>query len=155
MNGLNEYDYGARRRETGIPVWTTVDPLAEKYYNVSPYVYVGDNLINAIDPLGMDSVIYNHKDNTYTSTTRGYMKEVEVTAPALYKNTFMYFLFGELAFGNGRYLDSRINPYIYTPQELNRGADMELQVGLTVLGGAGAIEGLATGVGTSKIGYGI
>jgi RHS repeat-associated protein len=53
MNGLNEYDYGARRRETGIPVWTTMDPLAEKYYGVSPYAYVNNNLINKIDPIGL------------------------------------------------------------------------------------------------------
>jgi RHS repeat-associated protein len=54
MNGLNEYDYGARRRETGIPVWTTVDPLAEKHPEISPYVYCGDNPMNRIDPDGRD-----------------------------------------------------------------------------------------------------
>jgi len=53
MNGLNEYDYGARRRETGIPVWTTIDPLCEKYYNISPYAYCGDNPENRVDPTGM------------------------------------------------------------------------------------------------------
>ncbi len=127
--------------------------MCEKYYSGSPYAYVGDNPTNAIDPLGMDSAMYNPKDNTYTSTTHGTMKEVEVTAPALYKNTFMFLFFGELAFGNRRYLDNRINPYIYTPQELNRGADMEMQVGLTALGGVGAIEGFATGICTSKIGW--
>jgi RHS repeat-associated protein len=153
MHGLNWQDFGARWLDNVRMQWTTMDPLCEKYYNMSPYAYVGNNPTNAIDPLGMDSTIYNPKDNTYTSTTHGTMKEVEVTAPALYKNTFMYLFFGELAFGNRRYLDNRINPYIYTPQELNRGADMEMQVGLTVLGGAGAIEGLATGVGTSKIGW--
>jgi RHS repeat-associated protein len=52
MNGLNEYDYGARRRETGIPIWTTMDPLAEKYYGVSPYVYALDNPMKFIDPDG-------------------------------------------------------------------------------------------------------
>jgi RHS repeat-associated protein len=53
MNGLNQYDYGARRRETDIPVWTTMDPLCEKYYGVSPYAYVRNNLINKIDPAGL------------------------------------------------------------------------------------------------------
>jgi RHS repeat-associated protein len=52
MNGLNEYDYGARRRETGIPVWTTVDPLCEKYYGVSPYAFCAGNPVNRIDPDG-------------------------------------------------------------------------------------------------------
>jgi RHS repeat-associated protein len=54
MNGLNEYDYGARRRETGIPVWTTRDLLCEKYYNISPYVYANNNPVLNIDPDGQD-----------------------------------------------------------------------------------------------------
>ncbi|MBB3187870.1 RHS repeat-associated core domain-containing protein [Microbacter margulisiae] len=153
MHGLNWIDNEARMRSVNVPEFTTMDPLCEKYYNMSPYAYVGDNLINAIDPLGMDSCTYNSKDNTYTSTTRGTMQEVEVTAPALYKQTLMYFVFGELAFGNRRYLDNRINPHIYTPQELNRGANMEMRAGLTILGGAGTIEGFATEFATSKIGW--
>ncbi len=32
--------------------FTTVDPLAEKYYSISPYVYVGNNPINAVDLKG-------------------------------------------------------------------------------------------------------
>jgi len=62
MNGLNEYDYGARRRETGIPVWTTMDPLCEKYYEVSPYAYCAGNPIYYVDPDGM-KVIYNQNEN--------------------------------------------------------------------------------------------
>jgi RHS repeat-associated protein len=68
MNGLNEYDYGARRRETGIPVWTTMDPLAEKYYGVSPYVYCAGNPIYYVDPDGM-KVIYNQNESGYSSYT--------------------------------------------------------------------------------------
>ena len=29
-----------------------IDPLAEKYVNLSPYVYVANNVINAFDPDG-------------------------------------------------------------------------------------------------------
>jgi RHS repeat-associated protein len=54
MNGLNEYDYGARRRETGIPIWTTMDPLCEKYYAISPYTYCSDDPAKNIDPDGKD-----------------------------------------------------------------------------------------------------
>jgi RHS repeat-associated protein len=68
MNGLNEYDYGARRRETGIPVWTTMDPLAEKYYGVSPYAYCAGNPIYYVDPDGM-KVIYNQNESGYSSYT--------------------------------------------------------------------------------------
>jgi RHS repeat-associated protein len=53
MNGLNQYDYGARRRGAGLPIWTAVDPLCEKYYNMSPYAYCMGNPINKTDPNGM------------------------------------------------------------------------------------------------------
>jgi len=62
MNGLNQYDYGARRRGAGLPIWTSVDPLCEKHYNNSPYVYCANNPVNLIDPDGMDW--YKDKDGT-------------------------------------------------------------------------------------------
>ena len=47
------YDFHARFLDgQHIPAWTSIDPLAEKYYNVSPYVYVVNNPVNAIDPNG-------------------------------------------------------------------------------------------------------
>ena len=52
MHGLDWYDYGARNYDAALPVWTTVDPLAEKYYNNSPYAYCANNPISNIDPDG-------------------------------------------------------------------------------------------------------
>ncbi len=55
MNGLNMYDFGARLYDVaGVPIWTSVDPLAEKYYHVSPYVYCMNNSVNAVDLDGRD-----------------------------------------------------------------------------------------------------
>jgi len=53
MHGLDMYDYSARYMESGIGRFTSVDPLAEKYYGISPYVYVGNNPITFTDPTGM------------------------------------------------------------------------------------------------------
>ena len=39
MHGLNEYDYGARQYDPAISKFTTMDPLCEKYYHISPYAY--------------------------------------------------------------------------------------------------------------------
>ena len=55
VNSLNMYDFGARWYDVaGIPMWISVDPLAEKYYNISPYAYCAGNPVNAIDKGGKD-----------------------------------------------------------------------------------------------------
>ncbi len=53
QNGLNWYDFGARWFDVaGVPMWTSVDPLAEKYYNITPYSYCMGNPVMFIDPDG-------------------------------------------------------------------------------------------------------
>ena len=52
-HGLDWYDYGARHYDSPIGRWTTMDPLCEKYYNVSPYVYCHNNPVNRIDYKGL------------------------------------------------------------------------------------------------------
>jgi RHS repeat-associated protein len=47
------YYYGARYYDPRISMWYGVDPLAEKYSNVSAYVYVANNPVKLIDPDGM------------------------------------------------------------------------------------------------------
>lgn len=54
MHGLDWYDYGARMYDPVLASWTGMDPLCEKYYNVSPYAYCKDNPVNRIDIDGMD-----------------------------------------------------------------------------------------------------
>ncbi len=59
-HGLNLYDYSARYYDGGaLGRFTTVDPLAEKYYSWSPYVYCANNPMRYIDPLGMDTININ------------------------------------------------------------------------------------------------
>lgn len=52
MHGLRLYDYGARMYDQILGCWTSVDPMAEKYYHISPYVFCADNPINLIDTDG-------------------------------------------------------------------------------------------------------
>ncbi|KAA6302580.1 MAG: hypothetical protein EZS26_001087 [Candidatus Ordinivivax streblomastigis] len=59
MHGLNWYDYGARFYDPLASRWLTPDPLAEKYYAISPYAYCGNNPVNRIDPDGKKVIFVN------------------------------------------------------------------------------------------------
>ena len=49
-----DYDFGARRYlPFRVPRWTTQDPLAEKYYSISPYAYCAGDPVNLVDKKGM------------------------------------------------------------------------------------------------------
>ena len=45
-------DYGARMYDPTIARWFSVDPMAEKYYHISPYSYCEDTPVRFLDPTG-------------------------------------------------------------------------------------------------------
>ena len=51
--GLNLYDFAARWHNPAFPAFTTPDPLAEKYKDLSPYLFCGGDPVNFVDPSGM------------------------------------------------------------------------------------------------------
>ncbi|HEU0228233.1 MAG TPA: RHS repeat-associated core domain-containing protein [Arachidicoccus soli] len=53
------YDYfGARYYDGRIGKWMQVDPLSEKYFEISPYTYARNNPLVLIDPKGTDDYYY-------------------------------------------------------------------------------------------------
>ena len=70
-HGLDLYDYGARMYDAAIGSWTTMDPLAEKYYNVSPYAYCMGNPIRYVDIYGLfpTGIITVHYSRTHVATS--------------------------------------------------------------------------------------
>jgi len=61
----NHY-YGARYYDPKLSVWLSVDPLASKFHNLSPYNFVENNPLMMIDPDGRGPWIYDQlEDGTY------------------------------------------------------------------------------------------
>jgi RHS repeat-associated protein len=58
-HGFNAYDSQARWYYPDMIRTMTVDPLAEKYYSISPYAYCGNNPINNIDLRGDSITVLN------------------------------------------------------------------------------------------------
>ena len=51
-DGLNWMDYGARHYDAALGRFAMMDPMAEKYYEVSPYTYCLNNPMRFVDPDG-------------------------------------------------------------------------------------------------------
>ena len=67
-NGLDWYDSQARMYDPLIGRTPTMDPMSEKYYHLSPYLWCAGNPIRYTDPTGMyslDSISSSEKDKNY------------------------------------------------------------------------------------------
>lgn len=75
-----EYDFGARYLDPIPGRFTTIDPLAEKYYSLSPFAYCAGNPSNSYDPTGM-SPVYDPDGNFLGTDDNGLQGEAIVMSP--------------------------------------------------------------------------
>ena len=73
--GYDAMDYHARWRPTALPLFTTPDPLGEKYYQNSLYTYCGGDPINATDPSGKEP-IYSPAGDFLGCTSEGFTGDI-------------------------------------------------------------------------------
>jgi len=78
---LDWYDYGARMYDPIIGRWHVMDILAEKTISYSPYVYVRNNPLLFIDPLGLKDTTYNASTDKPVNDQPGTKTPVYLTNP--------------------------------------------------------------------------
>lgn len=65
------YDFGARMYSASDARWTTMDPLCEKYYSISPYAYCAGNPVNLVDPDGQSIWIFSEEERVFIRYKEG------------------------------------------------------------------------------------
>ncbi len=58
----NYADHGVRKYDDEIGRFTSIDPLWEKYYSLTPYQYAGNNPVSFIDPTGFAQYMVMNAD---------------------------------------------------------------------------------------------
>jgi RHS repeat-associated protein len=58
----NSYDFGARMYDSRVGRWLKIDPMADKYPELSTYCFVANSAIAFIDPDGKDIIIHYKED---------------------------------------------------------------------------------------------
>ena len=80
MHWLNVYDSQARIYDLNYDGFWTADPLAEKYYSISPYAYCGGNPLSNVDPDGRDyGLTFDDKTKTVTISATYYTTSSSLT----------------------------------------------------------------------------
>ena len=78
------YDFEARYHSPGFHRFTTMDPLAEKYYSISPYAYCANNPVNLVDK---DGTIFTDRSSLFVER---YLNEINTVFLEAFKKKMAY-----------------------------------------------------------------
>ena len=95
MHGLRWHDHGARFADNTILRWTTMDPLCEKFYDTSPYVFCGNNPLKYVDPNGKEKLDGIGPDEKQNVEIRKMMEQLDDDP-----NNILIFAHGDTPDGN-------------------------------------------------------
>ena len=122
MYGLDWLDYGARMDNPATGLWTQVDPLAEKYYHINPYLYCAGNPVRYVDPDGREWKYYtDDKGNIHISVDikltysgkainlAGFEKALSSLFNAALSNASNGRITGDVTY-NGYYVEGKVTP---------------------------------------------
>ena len=65
--------FGARYYDSGLSIWLSVDPMSDKYPNMSPYNYCANNPVILVDPDGRKIIPVDKESQKYM---KKYFKEI-------------------------------------------------------------------------------
>ena len=101
-SGLEEYDYGARFYNHQIGSWTTADPLAEIFFDMSPYNYAANNPVINIDADGEEYILwYIDNDNKKQSINLKSWEDVDKLKDIDSKDDFARNMYTVLNYSKG------------------------------------------------------
>ncbi|MCL9803987.1 RHS repeat-associated core domain-containing protein [Flavobacterium amniphilum] len=75
--GLNMYDYSARNYDPALGRWMNIDPLAEKFFSMSPYTFCNNNPLYFVDPTGMAPDGWIEQLNSGGNSTFTYRSDID------------------------------------------------------------------------------
>lgn len=91
MHGLDLYDFGARWYDSNLGLFTSMDPMCEKYYNLNPYLYCSGNPIKYVDPNGDTIKVVDKKNDFLFALDDGMKKNTSMTSKQLYDKGIQWF----------------------------------------------------------------
>ncbi len=59
--GANVLYFGARYNDSDVSVWLSVDPMSDRFLDLSPYIYCYDHPVNYVDNWGLSTTEYKNK----------------------------------------------------------------------------------------------